>query len=260
MILPFSLAALAWAITTARATSIILPLYIYPLSGAWTPVFNAISSTPSVHWQVVVNPNSGPGPANTYPSSDYITALKQLNSYPNVETIGYVRTNYTNRPLSQVTTDVQTYAHWATYTTSNISVNGIFFDEAPYANLAAPIQYMSNASSFAYDTIPTANTKVVFNPGTSATAVQYFNYADTIVEFEDYYTAYKNQTTINTFPSGGRTQSAVLVHTYTGSTATLQSLVHTGIANKLASMYFTDDCCYNDLIILGHLASAFSMG
>ncbi|SLM40199.1 Spherulation-specific family 4 [Lasallia pustulata] len=262
MVLPKVLAVLAWA-TTTTATSILLPLYIYPLSGAWTPIFNAIASTPTVHWQVVVNPNSGPGPANAYPSSDYITAINQLNSYKNVETIGYVRTNYTNRPCSEVTADIQTYAYWATYqvTNANISVNGIFFDEAPYANLAALIQYMSNVSSFAYDTIPTPATTVIFNPGTSATALQYFNYAQTIIEFEDFYTAYQNQTTINSFPSGGvRKQSAVVVHNYTGTAATLQSLVHTGIVNKLAGMYFTSDCCYQDLSIIGQVATAFSKG
>ncbi|KAL9116847.1 MAG: hypothetical protein Q9187_006622 [Circinaria calcarea] len=263
MILPTCLAVLlAWA-TATTATSILLPLYIYPLSGAWDPVFNAIASTPSVHWQVIVNPNSGPGPANTYPNSDYITAINRLNSYRNVETVGYVSTNYTNRPYSEVTADIQTYAYWATYTatTANISMNGIFFDETPSANLAPLIQYMSNASTFAYDTIPTPATTVIFNPGTSATALQYFDYAEMIVEFENFYTAYQNQTTIDSFPSGGvRKQSVVLVHSYTGTAATLQSLVHTGIVNELAAMYFTSDCCYQDLSILGQVATAFSKG
>ena len=255
-------AVLAWSATTAAATSLLLPLYIYPLSGAWTPVFNAIASTPNVHWQIVVNPNSGPGPANSYPSSEYIAAIDQLNSYKNVETIGYVRTNWTNRPYSEVTADIQTYAHWATYTATkaNISMNGIFFDEAPAVDLATPIAYMSNASGFAYKTMPTPATKVVFNPGTNATALQYFNFADTIIEFEDDFTAYRNQTTIDGFPSDERKKSAVLVHNYDGTIATLQGLVYTGILDKLSGMYFTDDCCYQDLSILGQLATAFSKG
>ncbi|MCJ1239222.1 hypothetical protein MMC14_007216 [Varicellaria rhodocarpa] len=246
--------------TAAAATSLLLPLYIYPSSGAWTSVFNAIASTSTVHWQVVVNPSSGPGPVNSYPNSDYIAAISKLNSYKNVETIGYVPTNYTNRSYDKVTADIQTYAYWATYTVANISVNGIFFDEAPYANIAASIQYMANASSFAYNTIPTAATTVIFNPGTNATALQYFNYAQTIIEFEDYYSVYKNQTTIAGFPSGGKMQSAIVVHNYTGTATTLQSLVHTGITNHLAGIYFTDDCCYNDLSIIGQLATAFSKG
>ena len=244
--------------TAAAATSLLLPLYIYPSSGAWTSVFNAIASTSTVHWQVIVNPNSGPGPVNSYPSSDYIAAISKLNSYKNVETIGYVRTNYTNRSYDKVIADVQTYAHWATYKAANISVHGIFFDEAPYVNDATFIQYMANVSSFAQNTIKTAPTTVMFNPGTNATALQYFDYAQTIVEFEDSYSLYKSQTTIASFPRSRKTQSAILVHNYTDTSTTLQSLVHTGITNRLAGLYFTDDCCYNDLSIIGQVATAFS--
>ena len=50
----------------------LLPLYIYPGTSltAWTPIFNAIKQYPSVHWQVVINPDSGPGAltAAGYPS------------------------------------------------------------------------------------------------------------------------------------------------------------------------------------------------
>ena len=259
MYLSSALSVLAW-VTTSTATSIILPLYVYPLSGAWTPVFNAITSSPNVHWQVVINPSNGSGPANTYPNSDYVAGINQLNSYKNVETIGYVHTLSATRPYSEVTTEIETYAYWATCTSANLSINGIWFDEAPTANLAAPLQYMANASAFAYNTVPTADTTVIFNPGSNLTALQYFNYANTIIEFEDYYSNYMNQTTINYFPSGGKKQSGVLVHTYTGTTATLQSLVHTGIINKLAGMYFTDDDNYQDLNIVGQVATAFAKG
>lgn len=97
---------------SAAATSVLLPLYIYPTPGAWTPVYNAVAANASVHWQIVINPNSGPGPANTYPNSDYITAISKLNSYKNVELIGYTPTNYTNRPYANVTQDIRTYAYW----------------------------------------------------------------------------------------------------------------------------------------------------
>ncbi|MCJ1241540.1 hypothetical protein MMC14_009545 [Varicellaria rhodocarpa] len=219
---------------------------------------NAIASTPSVHWQVVVNPNSGPGP-DTYPDPYYIAGIDKLNSYKNVETIGYVPTNNTHRLYSNVTNDIETYANWATYSTANLSVNGIFFDEAPSMDDAAKIQYMANASSFAYATIPTAATTVIFNPGVIV-ALPYFYYANTIIEFENSAAEYQNQTTINNFTGGGVKQSAVLVHNYAGTIATLQSLIHTGIANNLAGMYFTDDTNYTDVNIVGQVATVFAQG
>ena len=53
------IAAAAYA-TTGRAISVLLPLYVYPESGAWDPVYSAVSSNPSVEFVVVVNPDSGP--------------------------------------------------------------------------------------------------------------------------------------------------------------------------------------------------------
>lgn len=43
------------------ATDILLPLYIYPSSGVWDPVYDAISDNPDVTFRVIVNPDSGPG-------------------------------------------------------------------------------------------------------------------------------------------------------------------------------------------------------
>lgn len=117
---------------------------------------------------------------------------------------------------------------------------------------------MANASTYTYDTIPTANTTVIFNPGTNATAIQYFDYAEVIIEFENFYSAYANQSTINGFPRGYLGQSAAVVHNSTASNATLTSLVHTAKVDGLAAIYFTTDCCYNSLAGLPALAAAFN--
>jgi hypothetical protein len=56
------LSAFLALISLASSTSILVPLYVWPEDDStWEPVFNAISSYPDVQFQVIVNPNSGPG-------------------------------------------------------------------------------------------------------------------------------------------------------------------------------------------------------
>lgn len=47
--------------TSALSISVMLPLYVYPESGAWDPVYKAISTNSGVKFYVIVNPDSGPG-------------------------------------------------------------------------------------------------------------------------------------------------------------------------------------------------------
>lgn len=88
-----ALVLLATMTSATAATNILLPLYVYPSNGGWDPVYAAVAAYPSVQFQIVVNPDSGPG-AGQYPNSDYVAGLAKLNSYSNVKTIGYVHTSY----------------------------------------------------------------------------------------------------------------------------------------------------------------------
>jgi len=237
---------------------ILLPLYVYPTSdaSAWSPVTSAIAAYPSVQWQIIINPDSGPG-SSQYPDSNYIAGISELNGYGNVQTLGYVDTAHATRALADVESDINVYAGWADYTGANIGVDGIFFDDATTGTTDADYTYMHSASSYAYDKIPTDTTYVVFNPGTLS-PTRYFNYADTIVEFEGTYANYAGQTTIDTFPDGYLDQSAILIHDTPTTATNIGSLVSTMIANGINATYFTYDCCYNSLssTLLNQLASA----
>lgn len=80
---------------------------------------------------VVVNPNSGPGDASL-PGHDYMREVPKLNSYANVTTVGYALIDYCRRPLSDVFSDINTYAAWAAETQDrSLGVEGIFLDETP---------------------------------------------------------------------------------------------------------------------------------
>lgn len=93
---------------------------------------------------------------------------------------------------------------------------------------------------------------------TRARCPRYFDYADTIVEFENTYANYAGQTTINTFPDGYVDQSAILVHDTPTTATNIGSLVGTMITDGVGAVYFTYDCCYNSLssTLLSQLASA----
>ena len=93
---------------------ILLPLYIYPgtSASAWSNATAAIAAYPKVQWQIIINPNSGPGTTSYPTDSNYIAGISKLNSYPNVITLGYVDTNFAKRAYSAVTSDIDVYAKW----------------------------------------------------------------------------------------------------------------------------------------------------
>lgn len=229
-----------------NSLSILLPLYIYPGSSAsaWKPFFNAIKAYPKVNWLVIVNPDSGPGTTASYPSDpNVIAGISQLNSFPNAYTLGYVDTAFTNRSPAAVNKDIDVYASWSTYKAANISIGGIFFDDVNNTASSSVYKYMQSASSYAYKRVPSAITKVVYNPGAIAPK-QLFGYCDFMVEFEDPYSSYRNATTIKSISSDYRPQSAILAYN-TPTTANVANLVHTMKSYGVGAVYFTADCCYN---------------
>ncbi|KAL8667557.1 MAG: hypothetical protein Q9168_007228 [Polycauliona sp. 1 TL-2023] len=240
---------------------ILLPLYLYPdeKASAWSAINNTIAAKPDVDWQIIVNPESGPG--SYPPDSNYITALALLNSYPNVLTLGYVATGYTktayqtSRAIGEssayipeclpahktLTSQIDTYAKWATYTKADIAVGGIFFDETNNTAANEVYSYYKKAGDYAHSKI--ASAQVVLNPGAPA-PVELFDYAETVVQFEDPYSKYKDLATIKNLPKGTKPKTAIIVHS-TPSNADVGPLVKNMVAQGIEAVYFGADCCYN---------------
>lgn len=103
-----------------------------------------METRPQLKFIVIVNPSSGPGSAR-YPNDDYTTSVEKLNTYPNVQTVGYVRTGYASRNISDVVAEVSTYAGWAS-NSSALAMHGIFFDEAPHQYSAHAVEFMRIAN------------------------------------------------------------------------------------------------------------------
>lgn len=108
---------------------------------------------------VIVNPSSGPGSA-PYPNEHYTASVEKLNTYPNVQTIGYVRTGYASRNISDVVAEVSTYAGWAS-NSSALAMHGIFFDEAPHQYSADAVEFMHIANQAVKDAIGLQGDKTV---------------------------------------------------------------------------------------------------
>jgi len=110
-----------------------------------------------INFTIVVNPFNGPGPTQ-YPDDILITGIGKLNTYKNIQLVGYVRTSWATRDLSMVLADVSTYFGWSTFqdshsNASTIAISGIFFDETPSdyspeaaAYLSAMNEAVKNAS------------------------------------------------------------------------------------------------------------------
>jgi len=263
-----SITALLAFTSTVASTGVLLPLYIYPSTdyndGAlrWKPAFDAIEANPGVQWEVVINPHNGPG-LTMNPGNDdvnYIFGTTKFNSYTNVKTIGYVRTNNGRSPADEVKTNITAWKNWDTFTTSDISVKGIFFDEAIEASGISDgsnFDYLSDLVTFARTTFSPKPVVTVCNFGAKPAEV-YYGLCDVVVAFESCLDhaanpavcsnapEYQNQTTIdNNIPTvANRPKAAVIVHDFQGTGVTeamLESYIHTLKVNNVGWAYFTSE-------------------
>ncbi|KUI55238.1 Spherulin-4 [Cytospora mali] len=156
----FFLAIAVFAASVFARTAVIVPLYVYPGNMTWTnpdwsAVVNAIKHHPHMHFFVIINPNNGPrnrsdptgfngGFCQVYNNTDYIphgcnrdwtTHMSAISKLSNAQTIGYVYTNYGQRPAEEVKADILEWSQWDKQPTweegktADISIHGIWFDE-----------------------------------------------------------------------------------------------------------------------------------
>ncbi len=89
---------------------------------------------------MIVNPDSGPGDG-ALPNEQYTEAVAKLSSYPNAELLGYVRTGYATRNITEVLGDINVYAGWSS-SNSSLAMHGIFLDEAPHEYSASAVDFL----------------------------------------------------------------------------------------------------------------------
>lgn len=244
---------------------VLLPLYLYPLPGTWDPLFNAANANPDVTFQVVINPDTGPGSDATLgtkcPGDDCkrsrdiernmltsvdVNAVAQLNAIPNIKTLAYVHS--ANRwncgsgsdicpctaDLSVLKGNITTYQNWPTAGCSinnakDIHIDGLFIDEAPtiYSETdGSCTSWMQDVTSFAKSTLTHGNT-IMLNPGGPVNST-YWSLADYINVFEDTQAAYYSAD-IGSYDGNGvySQQTTMIIHTYTNDATAEQKDVDT---------------------------------
>lgn len=100
----------------------------------------SLARHPNLNFTVVVNPHSGPGDKPA-PNEQYTAAITQLSTYPNAQLLGYVRTGYATRNMSDVLDEISVYAGWSSRSGS-LTMHGIFLDEAPHTYSEAAVEFM----------------------------------------------------------------------------------------------------------------------
>jgi Spherulation-specific family 4 len=105
---------------------------------------------PRQNFTIIVNPNSGPG-SSPYPSDDYTSQIQRLNTFSNVQTLGYVHTSYAQRDVQSVLKDISTYSGWAKGSADanmpGFAVHGIFVDEVPSVYSPEAVEYLQTVNA-----------------------------------------------------------------------------------------------------------------
>lgn len=226
----------------ALATNILLPLYVYPSAvwndnaSHWQSLLTTIRSHRAVSFDVVINPDSGPGgPGSGRDDVNYVAGATLLNAEPNVRTLGYVHTDYGRLPADAVVRNVSAWAAWP----AAAAPRGIFFDETPNGNPWNADGYEpAYMRGLAERTRATAATGVggflVFNVGqkvVDANVPTYFDVADQVIVFEESWAAYQAVDPVaNNLPpqvpgsaAAAAAKGAIIVHTFTGDLAALSA-------------------------------------
>jgi hypothetical protein len=150
--------------------------------------------------------------------------------------------------MSEVRSYIFKYGKWSSYTASNISISGIFFDEAPNENDPAKIAYMRKAANYVkssqFATSGNAPKTVVFNPGTIA-AQENLDSATFVVQCEDTYGNWESQNPLKSLPWGQRNQTAAILNE-TPPTASFADTARSVPKMGLGAMYMASGCCYNN--------------
>ncbi|CAG7939279.1 unnamed protein product [Penicillium olsonii] len=254
-ILSFLCAMLALA-HRAQSTGVIVPLYSWPGTDAWTTVYESVAAHPSVPFYLIINPDTGPG-TTEYPEESYITGISKLNSYPNVRVLGYTYTNHGTRAKSEVEKDIAAYAKWANYAGKDISLAGIFFDLTPNGEDQSKLDYFQQLSA---TTKASSLDMVIFNPGAKilADVPDWFAAADFIVEYENTYANWVALAPSEHLSAQGNDAKKAIILNQTPVDASVGNVVKLAKNMGLGAVYLTYDDNYMGLSSVSKIAVAVS--
>ncbi|KAL5113581.1 hypothetical protein ACEQ8H_008529 [Pleosporales sp. CAS-2024a] len=177
----------------------------------------------NVDFTVILNPCSGPC-MGSLPDQVYLDEIPKLRAYPNIRTLGYVATDYADKPIDDLLAEIDMYSQWPQMSNkTNFRVDGIFLDETPstydadyYTYLQVAAQAVQNATTF-------KDHFVAHNPGLVPTNIlnsktvyqeSYLNLTDLTVVFEEAFDKWLDKDTLDALQAHkiSRATIAVLLH------------------------------------------------
>lgn len=185
LILLVSLSLFPWSVPSdvfgSSSSGILVPLYTPPTDNGWNIVLDAKGNHTNVPFVVILNPNNGPDATNCT-MSPYQAGINRLQE-KGIIVLGYVYTQWGNRPLSGLGSAEQDIDSWKKcYPT----VNGIFFDEMNTSSSSVDYYKILNA----YSKLQNFSSHDIFgNPGQD-TSPDFVGSVDTLVIFENPTTLY----------------------------------------------------------------------
>ena len=215
-------------------TGIIIPMYVYPSDIYNNTIYNNLISFAREHKDIpiiaILNPSNGPGGVI---DNNYRVAIKRLYS-ANIYPVGYVYTNYANRPIADVKADIDAWK------TIYPEIKGIFFDEMTYEDNPTYVNYYKELSDYIY------SKNIKFSIGNSKVpcAGSYYNTFDIIINWEN--SMYPTEAQAKEDWAGGSSEYSILkrgllVH----SQSSFDSITFTMIAKYYGWVYITNDTLPN---------------
>jgi hypothetical protein len=157
---------------------------------------------------------------NSSPETPYQIEVPKLDQYANIKTLGYVATNYTNKPLDNLIQEIHTYANWTQMMGEKVALDGIFFDETPgtydwrwydYLKLAGEeVKKQKNLGErivgmvdfLCFPKLPPLTYPIVHNPGNLPYVTwNYLNLTDITVVFEETFAKFIDTKNFNALKS-----------------------------------------------------------
>ncbi|KAI4658492.1 uncharacterized protein J4E92_006539 [Alternaria infectoria] len=231
--------------------SILLPLYVYPSAGAWDPLYAAAKAHRNVDFNVIINPCSGPC-MGSLPDQVYLDEVPKLRAYPNIRTLGYVATDYADKPIESLLAEIDTYARWPKVTNiTKMRVDGIFLDETPSTYDEDAYAYLKTANQAIKNNTAFSDRFVAHNPGliptsilTSPTVLQesYLNLTDLTVVFEETFDKWLDRDVMVPLQAHKirRSKLAVILHSLPNLTGEVLEFMVQQVENTADWIFLTD--------------------
>ena len=217
-----------WSPPAGAEQRIAVPSYFWvtwynPVGGAheWERMQ---ASTPTQEF-AICNINSGPGTAI---EQDWVRQINDAHA-AGLKVIGYVRTNYWNKPVAEAKAEIDKYYAW-------YGIDGVFLDEVAWED-EKQYYYLD---LYNYVKAKTGPRLVVINPGTADAHEIYMGCCDIMMNFEASATEYLAQAWPTWVTKYSPSRFWHVIHDVTG-TAQRDTLLARTITNRAGYVYLTTD-------------------